>query len=107
MDKPHEKTDTLSMCLQSKTTCKNFQERLQNICTDASFSRHSVMKAAQFLMAIMPDEEKQVFDTISKKMGCTTPEKTKIILMEIAQGKKSLMLETPIQQIKNDHTYER
>ena len=107
MDKPHEKTDTLSMCLQSKTTCKNFQERLQNICTDVGFSRHSVMKAAQFLTAIMPDEEKQVFDTISKKMGCTTPEKTKIILMEIAQGKKSLMLETPIQQIKNDHTYER
>jgi hypothetical protein len=107
IDKPHEKNDIFSICLQSKTTCKNFQERLQHICKDLGFSQRSVMKASQFLITIMPTEEKQIFDRITKKIGCTTPEKTKDILMKIAQGEKILIPETPVHHIENDYTYNR
>lgn len=106
-DKPPEKLDIYSICLQSKTTCKNFQERLQHICKDLGFSQRSVMKASQFLITIMPTEEKQIFDTVMKKIGCTSPEKTKNTLMEIAQGEKILMPETSMQHIKDDYTYNR
>ena len=89
------------------TTCKNFQERLHDICKKQKLSNHLVMNAAAFLIKTMPQEEITKFNTLTIKIGCKDAATTQAIFTKIATGKIGFIPQNTHISEKIENTYER
>lgn len=89
------------------TTCKNFQDRLQNICKKQKLSNHFVMNAAAFLIKTMPQEEITKFNTLTIKIGCKDVATTQAIFTKIATGKIDFVPQNTHISEKMENIYER
>lgn len=109
-DSPERKfiKNKIKIFLDAKdTTCKNFQERLHDICKKQKLSNHLVMNAAAFLIKTMPQEEITKFNTLTIKIGCKDAATTQAIFTKIATGKIGFMPQNTHISEKMESAYER